>query len=78
MTFEQPVVRTLVEIELYPALAPRSASEGARVFRLLPTLDTLLARPGFARRDPICMPGSRRPFDPWALWAAHRRATATH
>lgn len=78
MSVELPMILIRVEPDLYPAAARRAASEGARVYRLLPTLETLLAQPGLARREPIRMPGSRRPFDPWALWNTHRRAMYTH
>ena len=41
-------------------------------FVLLPSLEELLATPGFGLQDAICLPGTPRPFDGWALFGAIR------
>jgi hypothetical protein len=47
-----------------------------RVYVLLPSLDELLGQPGFGRRDPIFLPGHKRPLDGWALFG--RRGPELH
>jgi len=37
-------------------------------YLLLPSLEELLARPGFGLRDPIFLPGCRRPLDGWGIF----------
>ncbi len=64
--------KPLLELELRPVEAPAHATGGACVYVLLPTLEELLACPGFARRDPICLPGSCRPIDGWTLFGRDR------
>lgn len=49
-----PLLRTpFGQVELRPVAPPSGASEGMRVFVLLPDLDELLRVPGFGLRDPI-------------------------
>ena len=65
--------RPLLQLELRPVEAPTHATAGACVYVLLPTLDELVGREGFGRRDPICLPGTARPLDGWTLFGAARR-----
>ena len=44
-----------------------------QVYILLPTLQELLGRPDFGRRDGIFLPGHRRPLDGWALFGTPRQ-----
>ena len=68
-----PILRTLFgAVELRPA-EPTSGTEGARTYVLLPELDELLGVPGFGLADPICLPGTPRPFDLRAMFAAWRK-----
>jgi len=48
--------------------ADEPAGDGGRLYLLLPTLGELLGVSGFAARNPICLPGSPRPLDGWALF----------
>jgi hypothetical protein len=66
------------DLELRPVQAPREASPEAKVYVLLPSLEALLAAPGFGRHDPICVPGSARPFSPMSFFAAARRRMRVH
>lgn len=66
------------DLELRPVQAPTEANPGATVFVLLPAVDVLLGAPGFGLRDPICVPGSARPFSPMSFFAAARRRLAMH
>jgi len=53
-----PVLRTpFGQVELRPAAPSKGASEGMRVYVLLPDLDELLGVPGFGLRDPIRVRG---------------------
>jgi len=70
--------KPLLELELRPVAAPAAASAGACVYVLLPTLEELVGAPGFGRRDPICLPGSGRPFDPWALFGKQQADRVLH
>jgi hypothetical protein len=70
--------KPLLELELRPVEAPAHATAGAKVFVLLPSLDELLGRPGFGVSDPICLPGSARPFSPLALFSSQARRRALH
>jgi hypothetical protein len=56
--------KPLLELELRPVEAPSAATPGACVFVLLPLLGELLGRPDFGVADPICLPGTARPFQP--------------
>ncbi len=52
-----------------PGLTLRAADGPDRgVYVLLPSLSELLGVPGFAMRNPICLPGAPRPLDGWALF----------
>jgi hypothetical protein len=59
------------DLTLYPV----ESSDGAdvQVYVLLPTLQELLGRPEFGRRDGIFLPGHRRPLDGWALFGTPRQ-----
>lgn len=70
--------RPLLELELRPVEAPAQATAGACVFVLLPTLEELVGREGFGRRDPICLPGAARPLDGWTLFGTARRPWTIH
>ena len=47
------------QVELRPVAPPAGASEGLRVYVLLPDLDELLGVPGFGLRDPILVRGGK-------------------
>jgi hypothetical protein len=50
-----------------------SSGDGdVRVYVLLPTLQELLGRSDFGRRNAILLPGHRRPLDGWALFGTPR------
>jgi hypothetical protein len=67
-----PILRTLFgAIELRP-VEPTPGT--ARAYVLLPELDELLGVPGFGLADPICLPGTHRPFDLRAMFAACRKS----
>ncbi len=60
-------------------LCPVEDGTDGRSFVLLPTLAELLHRPGFAMREPICLPGHPRPLDGWTLFGNVRgRAIPLH
>jgi hypothetical protein len=44
-----------------------------RTYALLPDLDELVGVPGFGLADPICLPGTQRPFDLRAMFSAWRK-----
>jgi hypothetical protein len=59
-----PVLRTLFgSVELRPIAPPTGMAEGGCAYVLLPDLEDLLGVPGFGLSDPICLPGTPRPFD---------------
>jgi hypothetical protein len=60
--------RPQVDLELQRVEAPSWATPGATVYALLPSLDVLVGEPGFGLQDPIHVPGSRPPFDPFAFF----------
>lgn len=62
----------LLQHELRRVATPEGLDRETRVYVLLPDLDELLGVPGFGRRDPICLPGSQRPLDGWALFGSGR------
>lgn len=53
-------------------LCPVASADGAAQYTLLPTLAELVRRPGFGLHDPICLPGTARPLDGWALFGSAR------
>ena len=64
--------KALLDLTLSPV---RTSGEGAadiRVYVLMPSVDELLGQPGFGRRNPIFLPGHRRPLDGWALFGFER------
>jgi hypothetical protein len=65
-------------LELRPIEPPAGASPGARVYALLPSLEKLLGAPSFGRRRPICLPGTRRPFDPASFFSGQRERQTLH
>jgi hypothetical protein len=65
-------------LELRPAEAPATASPGARVYVLLPSLEKLLGAPSFGRRRSIALPGTRRPFDPVSFFSGQRARQTLH
>jgi len=68
--------KSFVDLELR-RLEP--TSEGVRVYVLLPSLEELLGQADFAHRDPIFLPGCRRPLDGWAMFgSARQRELAVH
>lgn len=76
MTTETPR-KSLLNLTLVPVGA--AGATDVRVYVLLPSVDELLGQPGFGRRDPIFLPGHRRPLDGWALFrAARKRALGIH
>ena len=58
------------DLTLRPVEAAGDAD--VRVYVLLPTLQELLGRSDFGRRDAIVLPGHRRPLDGWALFGTPR------
>jgi hypothetical protein len=54
--------------------AAEASTDGANVivYVLLPTVEELLGQPDFARRNPIFLPGHRRPLDGWAMFGPVR------
>ncbi len=50
-------------LELRPVEAPSSATPGATVYVLLPTLEQLVRRPGFGLKAPIALPDALWPLD---------------
>jgi hypothetical protein len=58
-----------LQLELRPAAARDGVT---RVFVLLPTLSELLGEPAFGLRDPIVLPGHKRPISGWALFGTPR------
>ena len=66
-------------LEFRPVEAPSAATPGARVYMLLPSVETLVNRPKFGRPDPIRLPGSPRLYDPRRFFERFRRTgTAVH
>ena len=65
-------------LELRPVAAPSAADGNARVYVLLPRLEELLQRPGFGRRDAICLPGGPRPYEPRHLFGSARFNAVLH
>ena len=70
--------KPLLELELRPVEGHPLASPGATVFVLLPSLDELVGSPGFGSVDPICLPGSARPYRPQTLFEHASRPTLLH
>jgi hypothetical protein len=68
--------KALLDLTLRPVGNSCGDPADLRVYVLLPSLDELLGRPGFGRRDPIFLPGHRRPLDGWALFG--RRPPELH
>jgi hypothetical protein len=64
--------KALLDLTLCPVRTSGAGDDDVRVYVLLPTVDELLGRPGFGRRDPIFLPGHRRPLDGWAIFGAVR------
>ena len=63
-----PMLRTLFgAVELRPV---ETIPGTARAYVLRPELDELLGVPGFGLADPICLPGTQRPFDLRAMFSA--------
>jgi len=56
----------------HSAAEPSADSADIRVYVLLPTLEELLGQPDFGRRDPIFLPGHKRPLDGWAIFGPVR------
>jgi hypothetical protein len=69
--------KPLLELELQRVAAPSAASPGARVYMLLPSLEELVGRIGFGRNNPICLPNTRRPFDPLTFYGSQRPLAET-
>jgi hypothetical protein len=69
MTFETR--KSMLHLELRPVEASPEHGD-ARVYVLLPSLEELLGRPDFGRRDAIFLPGHARPLDGWALFGGIR------
>lgn len=69
--------KPLLELELRLVAAPAAATPGARVYALLPPLEELVGRDGFGRNGSICLPNTRRPFDPLTFFASPRPRTKT-
>ncbi|MGD9846872.1 MAG: hypothetical protein AB7O60_17515 [Variibacter sp.] len=59
--------KPFVELELRPVEAPSCASEGARVFMLLPTVDELLGVTAFGSPRPINLPEDSRLRGGWSI-----------
>jgi hypothetical protein len=60
--------KPFIELELRPVEAPSCATEGARVFMLLPTVDELLGVPAFGQPRPIALAKGAVPRGGWALF----------
>ena len=56
---------------------PSAGGGDVRVYVLLPTLQELLGRADFGRRNAIVLPGHRRPLDGWALFGSVRERALT-
>ena len=67
-----------LDLQLHPVASPPEATEGAKVYGLLPQLDVLLGAPGFGIRDAIWISGTARPFSPASFFAAFRRPIDFH
>ena len=65
--------KPFVELELRPVEAPSYATEGARVFMLLPTVDELLGVPAFGLPRPITLPEGSRLRGGWAIIGQTKR-----
>jgi len=59
-------------LELRPVAPGRDEPAEMRVYVLVPSLEELLGAPDFGRRDPIFLPGHRRPLDGWAIFGSAR------
>ena len=59
-------------LALRPAAKAVADDADVRVYVLLPSLGELLGEPGFGCRNPIVLPGHRRPLDGWALFGTVR------
>jgi hypothetical protein len=67
------------DVELRRVEASAAGGADVCVYVLMPTLQELLGRPDFAGRDPIFLPGHRRPLDGWAIFGGVRdRGLALH
>jgi hypothetical protein len=67
------------DVELRRVEASVAGGADVCVYVLMPTLQELLGRPDFGRRDPIFLPGHRRPLGGWAIFGAVRdRGLALH
>jgi hypothetical protein len=62
------LARPQADLELKRIAAPAWATPGARVYALLPTLETLVGQPGFGARSPIRVAPARPAFNPWAFF----------
>jgi hypothetical protein len=63
-------------LDLRPVAAPSSATPGATVYVLLPSLEQLLGRPGFGIQAPIAMPDSMLPLDARRFFGTAGRSPA--
>jgi hypothetical protein len=59
------------DLDLRPVEAPGGEAD-LRMFFVLPALDILLGVPAFGQRDPIALPGARRPLNGWAEFGSAR------
>jgi hypothetical protein len=53
-------------------MVEETSRDDVRLFIVLPSLEELLGQPGFGHRNPIFLPGCRRPLDGWAIFGSVR------
>ena len=69
MSLETPPT-TMIDLPLQRAERSSGDPADMAVYVLLPSLEELLGLPDFGHRDPIFLPGYRRPLDGWALFGS--------